>query len=156
MIIIFLITKHIWGFEDLGCLGLHLNTWFGLSFLLLVWFRLLLTGLVSPTSHGLVSHTSQVWFPLLLMVWSPIRLTVWFPILLTVCFPLLLMVWFPLLLTVLCDVPYFWTPGLFVEKKKTVITVSEKYRALENMILTFRGSEFYLFTPLAVSSEYLN
>ena len=147
MIIIFLITKHIWGFEDLGCLGLHLNTWFGLSFLLLVWFRLLLTGLVSPTSHGLVSHTSQVWFPLLLMVWSPIRLTVWFPILLTVWFPLLLMVWFPLLLTVgfpllltvLCSVPYFWTPGLFVEKK-TVITVSEKYRALENTILTFRGS----------------
>ena len=127
--------------------------WFASEYM--VWIVLPLTGLVSPTSHWFgFSYFSWFGFPyfsglfpLLLMVWSPIRLTVWFPILLTVWFPLLLMVWFPLLLTVwfpllltvLCDVPYFWTPGLFVEKK-TVITVSEKYRALENTILTFRGS----------------
>ena len=132
MIIIFLITKHIWGFEDLGCLGLHLNTWFGLSFLLLVWFRLLLTGLVSPTSHGLVSHTSHglvshtshglvsltshgLVSPTSHGLVSPTSHGfVWCALLLNTRF--------------VC-----W-------EKKTVITVSEKYRALENMILTFRGS----------------
>ena len=105
--------------------------WFGFSYF--SWFGFpYFSGLVSPTSHGLVSHTSHglvshtshglvsltshgLVSPTSHGLVSPTSHGfVWCALLLNTRF--------------VC-----W-------EKKTVITVSEKYRALENMILTFRGS----------------
>ena len=86
----------------------------------LVWFPLLLIGLVSLTSHGLVYPTSH---------------------------------------GLVCPT----SEHLVCLLKKTVLTVSEKYRALENMVLTFRGSLWCLslfiyntYCPFGIFESYLS